>query len=97
MLNDKYISNIIEAIINYKINLAQYKYIEAYKNFEQVFEILEIDSFDISNYYQSGRNYSGNISDEINLSIRRKSSVNSHGSELGLLDEVRSYPINNIA
>lgn len=42
----------MECLVQYKTNLRYYKYLDAWKNFEEIFEQLDIDNFDMSAYYQ---------------------------------------------
>jgi hypothetical protein len=51
MYDDKQVCILLEAVINYKHNLRYYKYQDALKNFEEIFEIMQIDNFDLNTYY----------------------------------------------
>lgn len=49
--NNPQICDLMEAVINYKTNIRFNKYLDAWKNLEEVFQILNLDAFDINWYF----------------------------------------------
>jgi hypothetical protein len=86
MYGDKTIGSLLEYVISYRNNLRYYRYIEAWKNFENIFELLDIDNFDINNYFQPINNPNANLNldDDINLgcstALNRRLTNESSGS-----------------
>ena len=101
MYSDKQICILLEAVISYKHNLRYYKYLDAWKNFEEIFEIMDIDNFDLNLYFQPitalstnipvmNNNLSyNNIDDDIMPMVGpRKMTTESFNSEL--LEEIKN-------
>jgi hypothetical protein len=99
MYDDKQICTLLEAVINYKHNLRYYKYLDAWKNFEEIFEIMQIDNFDLNCYYLPSNTVNPliqtrSIDDDIvpNPSLRKVSNE-SFNSEL--LEEIKNLGSRN--
>jgi len=80
MYDDKLACSLMESIVMYKTNLRYYKYLDAWANFEEIFDLLDIDHFELSNYYQTVGWGNGSID----------------GSRGNIYDEVNSYPFDEI-
>ncbi len=107
MYGEKTICSLLEAVINYKHNLRNYRYLEAWKNFEEIFELLDLDNFDINTYFQpivggigsamGNQNCIGNIDDDIYFNGgSRRCTTESIASELEEIKHLgnRSSPYN---
>jgi hypothetical protein len=94
MYDDKQVCQLLEEVINYKHNLRYYKYQDALKNFEEIFEILQIDNFDLNSYYIASNALNPNtqgwsVDDDIVLNpSHRKFSTESFNSEM--LEEIKN-------
>jgi hypothetical protein len=66
--------DVLEEIINYKIALRYYKYLEAWKHFLNIFSYLNLDNFDMAMYYNStytGSSHNQPEEDDFNSSKKR--------------------------
>jgi hypothetical protein len=78
--------------------LRYYKYLEAWKNFEEVFALLNIDNFDLAMYYNANyamtvpvnNNYNENTNTEPHIAIR-KNTNDTFMTSVSILEEIKNY------
>ena len=71
----------LEEIINYKISIRYYKYLDAWTHFLNVFALLHLDNFDLAMYYNpslTGMSY--NHSEEDDGYMKKKIKKNANDS-----------------
>jgi len=74
LYDSKLLCDILEEIINYKIAIRYYKYLQAWKHFLNIFSFLNLDNFDLAMYYNptyTGITHNQSEEDEMNFSKKR--------------------------
>ena len=80
MHGDKLLCNLLDIVINYKFNIRYYKYLDAWKNFNEIFKLLDLDYFDLNDYFNTnqGTVYYASNSQELNYDMTRRITAESN-------------------